>query len=135
MGLIPMRNQFYSPLAIIGQSESATWHSLVGPPVAQSPLPMSTFYHITSSHFHINVWMLTVPSTCHLMPHHRTDDTWHFFIGPHGCLKMPKMSDTWQPLMLPHHPADINMMSSCHCMTCTNRPRGSLWACHVAPML
>ena len=27
-------NKFYSPLAITGQSESATWHSLVGPLVA-----------------------------------------------------------------------------------------------------
>jgi len=35
------------------------------------------------------------------------------FIGPHGCLKMPKMSDMWQHLMLPHHPSDIIMMSSC----------------------
>jgi hypothetical protein len=35
MGSIPIQpNQFYSPLAIIGQSESATWHSLIGPPVS-----------------------------------------------------------------------------------------------------
>jgi hypothetical protein len=47
---------------------------------------------------------------------------WHVFIGPHVNLKSPKMSDMWQPLVLPHHHADI-------IMTCV-----SLCACHVCCM-
>jgi hypothetical protein len=124
-------NKFYSPLAKFGQSESATWHSLIGPLVCLCQHPaMSLPSHLppvlsmsTSSH------LPPIPATSSVwMPCHRMDDTWHFFIGPHGPLKMPKMSDTWKPLMLPHHPIDINMTSSVSCMTCT-------WTCHVASLL
>jgi hypothetical protein len=45
--------------------------------------------------------------------------TWHFLIGPHVDLKMSKMSDMWQPLVLPHHHVDV-------IMTCV-----SLYVCHV----
>ena len=69
--------------------------------------------------------MLTLLAPCHL-PHHRTDVTWHFFIDPHGCLKMPKMSHTWKPLMFPRQLVDIIL--TVVRMTC-----GIIWACHVAP--
>jgi hypothetical protein len=35
--------------------------------------------------------------------------TWHIFIGPHVSPKSPKTSDTWHPLVLPCHHANINM--------------------------
>jgi hypothetical protein len=34
--------------------------------------------------------------------------TWHFLIGPHVDLKMSKMSDMWQPLVLPRHHVDMS---------------------------
>jgi hypothetical protein len=89
------------------------WHSLVGPLAYRV---IFIHQHSTTSpsyHFHINVQMLILPATSHL-PHHRIVDTWHLFIGLHGCLKMPKMSNTWQPLVMPHHPVDVSMMSSYH---------------------
>jgi hypothetical protein len=133
MSSIPMQaNEFYSTLAIIFQLESATWHSLIGPRVMLSLVHLSAtslfgFAISTSSH------LPHVPTTssygCHII---HTNDMWHFFIGPHGCLKMPKMSDTWQPLMLAHHPTNINMMSSCQLYdlyrhsTC-HPSNGSMW--------
>jgi hypothetical protein len=43
MGLIPIHaDEFYSPLAIIGQSESAMWHSLIGPHVILSLVHQSS---------------------------------------------------------------------------------------------
>jgi hypothetical protein len=44
---------------------------------------------------------------------------WHFLIGPHVDLKMSKMSDTWQYLVLPHHHVDV-------IMTCV-----TLCVCHI----
>jgi len=35
--------------------------------------------------------------------------TWHFSIGPWTDRKIPTMSDTWKPLVLPHHHVDVIM--------------------------
>jgi hypothetical protein len=48
--------------------------------------------------------------------------TWCFFIGPRIDSKMPKTSDMWQPLVMPHHHDDIDMthvtffLFHIHCM-------------------
>jgi hypothetical protein len=34
---------------------------------------------------------------------------WHIFTVPRNDSKIQKMSDTWKPLVLPCHHADINM--------------------------
>jgi hypothetical protein len=48
---------------------------------------------------------------------------WNIFIVPHVIPKSPKMSDTWQPLVLQRHHADIIMtcvtLCTCH-VICTN---------------
>jgi hypothetical protein len=84
----------------------ATWKPLIRP------------YHPLPCHIHI-ITHVTVP-------HHHTDATWHNPIGPQIGLKMPKLGDTWQPMVLPHHHADIMMTSTSHVSpstpsTCTVR--------------
>jgi hypothetical protein len=80
------------------------------------------------------VWYATstATSSCHIIlpchfPRHRTVchvaiwiAMWHIFTGPQHDIKMPKMSDMWQPLVLPRHHADINMthVTSCVCHIC-----------------
>jgi hypothetical protein len=46
--------------------------------------------------------------------------TWHNFTGPRNDPKMPKMSDMWQPLVLPRHHSDANMtrVTSYVCHVC-----------------
>jgi hypothetical protein len=46
--------------------------------------------------------------------------TWHFLIGPHVDLKMPKLSDMRQPLMLPRHHDDVNMTHVTLCVCHVN---------------
>jgi hypothetical protein len=36
---------------------------------------------------------------------------WHFLIGPQIDPKMLKMSDTWQPLVLPHQHVDMSWLT------------------------
>jgi hypothetical protein len=43
-----------------------------------------------------------------------TNFTWHDPIGPRIDLKMPKLGDTWQPLVLPRHHDDVMQRSACH---------------------
>jgi hypothetical protein len=112
---------FDSPLAIIGQSKSATWHSLIGPCVMLSLVHLST----TSSSIHLPHEASTSSYGFHVI---HTDDTWHFFIGPHGPPKIPFSGDTWKLVVLPRHHVDVNMMSYISCMTYMDRPHGSLWS-------
>jgi hypothetical protein len=76
----------------------ATWQPTIGPcqPPVQSP---ATSCHL-SCHIILPHHPATSPYICHVVV--RTA-TWHFFIGPRIDPKNPKMSDTWQPLVLPHH--------------------------------
>jgi hypothetical protein len=49
--------------------------------------------------------------------------TWHFLIGPHVDRKILKMSDTWKPMVLSCHRADVSMTHVILCMFhihCTN---------------
>jgi hypothetical protein len=103
-------------LGVIGNFPTATWQPMTGPRGSQS------LAHVTSLHNH----PATSPSS-HIslpcvvwMPHHPATQymnstcpvrtaTWQLFIGPQVVPKSPKMSDTWQPLVLPHHHVDINM--------------------------
>jgi hypothetical protein len=109
----------------VALSDWSMCHAFIGPPVS-SPVYLPP--HIQSPSTCTSMSCMDATSSC-------MDDMWHFFIGPHGPPKMPKMSDTWQPVMLPCHHADISMTSSVSCMTCMDMPRGILWACHVAPPL
>jgi hypothetical protein len=43
---------------------------------------------------------------------------WCFFIGPWIYPKKKKTSDTWQPLVLPHHHVNVSMTRVPH--TCTD---------------
>jgi hypothetical protein len=88
-----------------GQSESVLWHSLVGPTIAC----VST----TSSSHPLPRQHMDVDCTCHII-------IW--------CLKMTKMSDTWKPLILPCQLVDI-------ILTAIWMKRGSLWVCHMAPLV
>jgi len=89
---------------------SATWNSLISPRFILSLVHLST-----------TCTYMDLPLGCQLyMPRHRTDDMWHFFIGPHGPQKIPFPGDTWKPIVLPHYHFD--------------RMLGILWACHVAPL-
>jgi hypothetical protein len=100
-----------------------TWQPMTGP---RGGLSLA---HITTS------CTVTATSSCSIsLPHHLTGGcmvchvvvrtaTWHLFIGPRIFPKSPKMSDTWQPLVLPHHHVDISMthvtLCVCH-IYCTD---------------
>jgi hypothetical protein len=98
--------------------------------VASNHWPMSftcavTLPHRLSAMSAYHVWYrchmsATSRTTCHVVVQ---TTMWHFLISPHADRKMSKMGDTWQPLVLPHHHADVNMTSvilfMCH-VQCTN---------------
>jgi hypothetical protein len=108
----------------VALSDWSMCHAFISPPV----------FHLYL--YGCATWMPNVPSillyVCHII---YTNDTWHFFIGPHGAPKIPFLGDMWQPVVFPHHHADINMMSYVICMKFTIMIHGSLWDCHVAPPL
>jgi hypothetical protein len=87
--------------ALIGHFLTATWKPMTGPHGRQ-PLGHANHFHShlphhpTMSSFHVTVRFAT----------------WIFFIGPQINLKMTEMSDTWQPLVLPHHHDEIMLMSA-----------------------
>jgi hypothetical protein len=96
----------------------ATWQPTIGP---HQPL----YNHPATSAYGLPTQLPTQPATS--APRHCTDchvvvwtATWHNFTGPRNDPEMPNMSDTWQPLVLPHHHADINMthVTSCTCHIC-----------------
>jgi hypothetical protein len=76
----------------------AMWRPFIGP---HNPFTWSSF-HITFLPCHLATYCMD----CHVVV--RTA-TWHFLIGPYFILKMSKMSDTWQPLVLPHQHVDVIM--------------------------
>jgi hypothetical protein len=103
-------------LGVIGNFPTATWQPMTGPRGSQS------LSHVTSLHSHPATSLsshVILPRVV-WMPHHPATQymnstcpvraaTWKIFIGPQVVPKIPKMSDTWQPLVPPHHHVDVNM--------------------------
>jgi hypothetical protein len=56
---------------------------------------------------------LSGPYYLDCLPHHRTDDTWQFYIGPTEPPKMRFLGETWYHVVLPRHHVDVNMTSLC----------------------
>jgi hypothetical protein len=94
----------------------ATWKPPIGP---RHPLVQSTCHILCMPRMVRMPRVFLVPYD---LPHGFMDATWHFLIGPHVDLKMSKMSDMWQPLVLLHHHDDVSMthvmlcMCHIHCM-------------------
>jgi hypothetical protein len=84
----------------------ATWKPMTGPCGIQS----------LSHSIHLHIHPATFRTVCHVVVQ---TTTWHFLIGPHVDLKMSKTSDTWQPLVMPHHHDDVSMTYD------------TLYMCHV----
>jgi hypothetical protein len=90
-------------------NQHATWHVVIGPCQHVDIMPLTAT--VLPHHLPHPVWIPhhlpcgCMDATCHLpcgVRCHMVVRTamWHFLIGPHVDLKMPKMSDTWQPLVL-----------------------------------
>jgi hypothetical protein len=88
---------------VIEHFPPATWQPLIGPCGGLS-LGHVVLFH--ASHHAM--------SSCHVSVQTVWTATWHDPIGPRIDPKMPKLGDTWQPLVLPHHHVDIMMTSTCH---------------------
>jgi hypothetical protein len=101
-------------LGVLGHFLATTWQSMTGP---RGDLSLA---HVTSA-------MLACHVTCRVAV---CSAMWLYGL-PRGTFPLvhgfdrqsPKMSDMWQPLVLPHHHADINMkhitLFVCH-VHCTN---------------
>jgi hypothetical protein len=89
---------------------SSTWQPLTGPRGNQ-PLD-----HVTQLYYHLpcqcTVYHINMPHHCIVFHVDVCIATWHIFTGPRNDLKMPKMGDTWQPLVLPRHHDDFMITSS-----------------------
>jgi hypothetical protein len=96
-------------LALIGHLPAATWQPMTEPrgghSLAHVKLLARSRCHITSCLVNLSC-MVQMPR--HL-PCGCKDATWHFSIGSCVDLKMSNLSDTWQPLVLPHHHIDVIM--------------------------
>jgi hypothetical protein len=94
---------------LLGGFSAATWQPMTGPrgdlslghiTTFTSTWPRDLFFIISPRH------LLGGFTECHVVI--RTA-TWHFSIGRWTDQKSPKMSDMWQPLVLPRHHAN-----TCH---------------------
>jgi hypothetical protein len=108
--------------ALIGNFPTTMWnpmifscggHSLTHPTYLHSQMP----HHLHPSHLATSptMWMYRfhVSSTsCTTWKVVVWISMWHFSIGPHTDQKIPKMGDTWHPLVLAHHHANVMMKSS-----------------------
>jgi hypothetical protein len=95
------------------------WNLVLGPSLGIFPLPRGSqtlgytnhlYTHLLCQHmiFHL-IFHISLPchsTVCHVVA---WTSTWHFFIGPWIDQKNPKMSDMWQPLVIPHHHDDVIM--------------------------
>jgi hypothetical protein len=108
--------------AIIGHFPTAMWQPMTGPCGSQ---PLG---HVNQLYNHLPRQCTVFHLSYHIiLPHHSMvyrvavqTVTWHIFTGPRNDLKVPKMGDTWQPLVLPCHHDDVNMtcVTSCMCHVC-----------------
>jgi hypothetical protein len=97
--------------------------NLVGPFFIFEKLVSGPHWEFSHCHMAANHW--STPTTCTvtyhvIMPHQSTmshtvchvvvwTTMWNLLLGPWIKPKMSKMSDTWKPLVLPHHHVDIIM--------------------------
>jgi hypothetical protein len=103
------------PAATWQAHDWATWWPFIGPchHTAQSchVIPVASSFHVTCRVVvWIAMWLYGLPRGTFPLVHRLTR-------------KRPKMSDTWQPLVLPHHHVDVIMthVSLCVChVPCTD---------------
>jgi hypothetical protein len=90
-------------LGVLMYFPAAMWQLMTGPCGSLSLGHVTTYASSTPHHPCFVIFPHHL--TCGCMVYHVDvwTATWHFPIGPWIDRKSPKLSDTWQPLMIPHH--------------------------------